>query len=148
MSTALIVAARQALTSALALRGGLAGVQVAYAWPGDTAQREVIFTDGGDGLIEIAALRAGRKTRNEDATFKVVVRVEVPGGDQSTADARALTLGKELEDYLADSPTALNGAVAGVIDTVVESYELRGGLGDQSRIAELTYTVRIRTRLT
>lgn len=148
MSTLLVVAARQALVSQLALRAGLAGVQVSYAWPGDATARETLFTDNASGDIDIASLRGGRKMRNEESTFSVVIRVEGPGADQATVDTRALTLGKEVEDLLADSPTALNAAVPGVIDAVVDSYRLAGGIGDQSRVAELTYTIRIRTRLT
>lgn len=150
MSTAaaVLVATRAALVDALALRANLAAVQVAYAWPGDTMARECVFTQGGDVDSPIAALRGGRKTRNLDATFDVVVRVEGPGVDQATVDARAAALAAEVDDYLADNPTALAGTVTGLVDLTLDRATVRGGLGDGTRIAEVVLVVRARARLT
>lgn len=151
MSTAVgtLVATRAALAAALALRDGLADVQVAYAWPGDATARESLWTQNGTLSSPIAAMRGGRKTRNLDGTFEVVVRVEGPGADQATVDARAADLAAEVDNYLADNPTALTATVPGLVDlTVGEPTTKREGIGDGSRIAEVFIVVRVRARLT
>lgn len=146
MTTAALVAVRSALMTALAARGELAGVQVTYAHPGQSAQAECMWSQNGTVDLEIAALRAGRKTRNEVTSFEVVVSVLGPGDDQATVDTRALELGESLEDYLADNPAVF--AATGAYTTTVTGMRLTGGLMSEGRVAEATYTVSYRARLT
>lgn len=150
MSTAAatLVATRVALVDALTDRANLAGVQVVYAWPGEATARECVFTQGGDIDSPVAALRGGRKTRNLDATFELVVRVEGPGADQETVDTRAAALAAEVDDYLADNPAALAATVPGLVDLTVDRATARGGIGDGTRVAEVVLVVRVHARLT
>lgn len=146
MTTSPVVEVRAALMAALAARAELAGVQVSYAHPGQAVRAESIWSQNGTGDLEYAAYRAGRKTRNEETTFEVVVSVLGPGDDQLTTDRRALELGESLEDYIADDPGAF--AATGAYTATVTGMRLTGGLTEAGRVAEVTYTVSYRARLT
>lgn len=145
-TTATDVAVRQALIALLAARPGLAGIQVVYAHPGQAIRSEAIYTRNARVESPIAALRAGRKTRDETVRLEVVVDVLGPGDDQATVDTRAAALGAELENLLADDITCLSAS--GAFEAWVEGYTADGGIEGESRRAVRVYTVLYHARLT
>ena len=152
-TTSVVVAVRQALMTALSARaelatGGLNGtaVQCGYGHPGAALQSESVWSEGGDVNLDWAAMRAGRKTRNESTSFDVVFYVFIQGGDAYTADARALAMGAALENLAADNVAAL--VAAGAFEVAVTGPRLEGGFTDAGRIALAVYTVTYLARLT
>lgn len=109
------------LVTRLAARDALAGVQVAYAWPGVETEGETIFLDPPDvehvTTSEIPTMKAGRKAREE--SYTVVVTIQVFDGtvgvdDAATVEARAFALLAELDGELADDPNlGLSAATPG-----------------------------------
>lgn len=149
-TTSVVVTAKRKLVELLRARSGLAGVQVEYAWPGEgKASREIIYLGGASGPVQIAGLRAGRKTRDEAPELLVLVKAEIPGGDQEQADVRVYALGAELEDLLAEDPS-LAGALPKPGRAVITNVELDYAYGSDGhgRVSELTYSVLINARLT
>lgn len=147
MPRSIVVDLRKALVSGLSAREGLADVQVSYGWPGDdVVETESIYLNRPRGSHKPANLRAGRVHRDEAATLDIVIRVEKRGGTSEEADERALELGTEVEEYLADNADSLD--VTGLLWIVVEGWELWNGYNDTGRLSELTYTLRWQARLT
>lgn len=98
-----VVMAQAAVISTLRARSALAGVQIEYAHPGEEAKRECIW-GGGDveWVSELAHLREGRKTVDEEFTLDFAVDVFLEGGAQHEADQRAIDLYVEAESAVAD----------------------------------------------
>src|SRR5262245_45563541 len=118
MAGSVVVAARQALVALLVARPGLSGVQVTYSWPGDdVAQRERVFTGRSQAEHAQASLRSGRRFRNEAATFDVLIQVESLNQTIEQTEQRAVALGLEVEECVADNKYL--GGVAGLNWAVV-----------------------------
>lgn len=96
--------ARAALKTAMDT-GALSGL-VYYAWPGPLADKpEIVWIDGvRDWTQEIPNLKAGRKQRQEEYTFEVLLSVHNAAVDSTGAQTvfeRALTLRAVIEGALA-----------------------------------------------
>ncbi|WP_017974366.1 hypothetical protein [Actinopolyspora halophila] len=100
-----LVAFKHALVDALRARGGLAGVQVEYAFPEDALQDEAIWVEGVDASMTLPVLRAGTKPVDEDYTVTLAVQVlKSQGESQETADTRLLELFAEVQQCFAEQP--------------------------------------------
>jgi hypothetical protein len=135
-------AAKRALITALQGAAGLGadGVQVAYSWPGERAERECIY--GGAVVWDTKVLTmaaGGRLSRREDMTLDLHIAVTVLGAEPEEAEARAVDLGTVLEEYVAFT-TTLNG-LPGVKLGQIAGGELDHAENDDSVIAVLSYRV-------
>jgi hypothetical protein len=143
----LVVEVREALVDLLTARPNLEGKQVSYGWPGDDVlETESIFTASRARIEqEPSSLKAGRTFRDETVDFDVVIRFEAIGGTALDADQGAQALGTEVEECVADNRTL---GVAGVQWVTIRPVALVGLYNDNGHLAELTYTIRYRARLT
>ncbi|AYF32196.1 hypothetical protein CSH63_33110 [Micromonospora tulbaghiae] len=104
---------KRALFDRLAARVGrgmpLAGLQVAYAWPGRTAEAECVY-GGGVRFTRTSAGHDGRaELWLETATIGVYVRVRQAGATAEETDARATEIGGLVESELAAQPELAGG---------------------------------------
>ncbi|MFI6162244.1 hypothetical protein ACIA59_20160 [Micromonospora haikouensis] len=87
----------------------LAGLQVAYAWPGRTAERECLY-GGGVRWTRASAGHDGRgELWLETATIGLYIRVTCPGADVADTDARCVEIGEAVETLLAAQPELAGG---------------------------------------
>lgn len=143
-----IVQIRKAVVEGLSQMENLAGVEVTYTWQQNSTAREQVFTlrartDSNDP----AALRSGRNNRNERGRFQIVVKARIPGESPETVDERALALGADVEDFLADRKSNELG-VTGLNWIRQDGWTLDGGWADNTYVAELTYDVVYDARVT
>jgi hypothetical protein len=142
-----IVDVRKAIISGLKARPGLTGVQVTYGWSGDDrAERERIFTNRPRATHDPTALKAGRNFRDEAMELDIVLQVEGVGLAPEETDDRAIILGQEVEEFIADSKNSLG--VAGLNWIVMARMELNNLYNDRGSLTEVTYTARYNARLT
>jgi hypothetical protein len=135
-----------AIADGLALRPGLAGVQIATAWLGEESARESIQLRGRDRSTQDWA-SIGRLQREENLTIEGVIWVVKGGKDESVireARGRAFELYAEIEEFVRVDPS-LDDLVK-QIETVAldldEGIHLDGG-----RYAELSFSIEAMQRL-
>lgn len=106
-SSSTVPSFKAALVAALQARAGLAGVQVAYRWPGPETLPEGVYLGDVEGTGGIASLKAGRQHRQEAYTVSVICQTFSAAAtpvDQDDSEARAFALMAEVEGALADDP--------------------------------------------
>jgi hypothetical protein len=133
--------AKRALFARLATFRGtgqpLAGVQVAYSWPGRSPNKELIYGGG----IRFARTSAGhdgvRELWLETATVGVYVRVSRTGATPEETDARAVEIAEVLEELLESEPR-----LAGKFSYVgIASGSADYMLDDDSSVSVVAYQV-------
>jgi hypothetical protein len=142
------VAVKRALITALQSAAGLGadGVQVAYSWPGERAEREVIYGGRMAWDTKVLAMAAGgRVPRREDMTLDLHIAVTAMGAEPEAAEARAVDLGTVLEEYVAFTTTL--GGLPGVKLGQVVGGNLDHAENDDSVMAILSYRVTILSTL-
>lgn len=93
----------------------LDGVQVAYAWPGRDAQRDLVYGGGVRWTITSAGDDGARELWLQRNTIGIYVRVTEPGGAVQDVDARAEQLGLAVEEVLEADRQLVGGlTVAGI----------------------------------
>jgi hypothetical protein len=138
--------AKRALVNLLSAAPALTGVQVTYAFAGDSL-REAIYLGKATWDTEPLAFRAGaRMKRKEDLTVELYLRVMVPGGEPSAAEARVVELGTVAEELIA-TDTTLSGAT-GLRMAQVRGGEMDHWTNDDGVIAGLMYRVDFLSELT
>lgn len=158
MSGSVVVAVKQGvvagLTAHLAALDDFNGttapehaVEVSYAYPVNTSAAERVFAGRSRAEQPPAALRAGRNHRDEAGVFDLIVLVAAVGGSAGDAEERALEIGAEVEEFIADRKSNELG-VAGLQTLRVDGWELVSLFNDRGHLAELTYRVRWTARLT
>jgi hypothetical protein len=105
VTTSLVPAVKQRLQDRLQAVAALRDVEIAYTLHPDLLDREAIAFASSSFRHELGPLRAGRKSRDEEAEITLWINASQPGMDDSEADARAHTLFAALEDVLAEDPT-------------------------------------------
>lgn len=91
-------------------------VPVNYAWPGtDRKAAEHVWMNGGRSIVGIVSQKTGRKRRNYDTTFEIIVEAQRPGEQladddsetllQVTVDQAVAAITLVIDEYLADNPT-------------------------------------------
>lgn len=111
-TTSIIPDFRAALQSALS--SALPAVQVTSGLPmASVKQREAVYLGDVDGTHFLPVFKGGRKVREEDLQFEVVVEVLKARGTLAEAETRAFELLEAVENTLANDPTisALDGLV-------------------------------------
>ncbi|MEV6798538.1 hypothetical protein AB0M91_09340 [Micromonospora rifamycinica] len=104
---------KKALFERLAAQTGpglpLAGLQVAYAWPGRTAERECVYGGG----VRFTRASAGHDGTGElwleTTTVGLYVRVAQPGAQVEETDARTVEIGAVIEGVLSAQPQLAGG---------------------------------------
>ena len=123
-------------------------VAVAYAYDLRTHDAERVFAGRARAETPSAAMKAGRNFRLErDSSFDLIVLVGYVGGSAQDAEARALAIGAEIEGWIADRKNNELG-VTGLIGVSVDGWDLVHLMNDRGHMAELTYRVTWRARLT
>lgn len=141
----MIVATRLAVLDALRPLAAFEDVDVRLSWDSGSEARERVYTARSRFTQKPASMRAGRTHRNEAGIFQVVIRVEGVGDDQETTSARAVELGTEVEDWIAEN----RSTVAGLNWLEVRGDgELAEMFNDAGTLAVLVYTVTYDARLT
>ncbi len=112
---------KSAIINKLRLKPALAGVQIAYGWPGDALEKESIWVGKVSGNVKIAVMSAGRKYRDDMFDVTVFISAGLEGGTEEETEARATVLLAALEDVLADDPSL--GSIAGLIDAELSSVD-------------------------
>lgn len=144
------VAVKEMLLAALKVAPALAGVQVAYAWPGQDLQRERVYLGRVFGPQNYRGLGPTPKPRDELLTVKVYVEVDLVGDAgadaQHEADLRARELGGALEDAIAADPS-LGSSAPGPHRAAIAVVALDGGETTDGRYAQLVYDVQFFSRL-
>lgn len=121
--------------------------QVEYRWPGDgNLKRKRIWLAGSRGDQRVAAMRANRTPRAEDATLDIVIQCERVGKVTIEADVDCLTLGEVVEGVVADHGSWSD--LPGVNSLHMSGWNLDSIDNDKGTLSELIYTVTIRSRLT
>jgi hypothetical protein len=123
-----------------------AGTQVAYADPGETARRNVIFLGNAtDDDNEVAGMRQGpRKPTNVSGTIEVHAVVITPG---KPIDAERAVYG--LRDTITDACAGVDRAsVAGLMDLRPESASVDTAETTDGAYSALTVRVHVRGRIT
>lgn len=121
---------------------GGAGVQISYGWLTIEPQRERVYM--GKTTWTAKPRHFGLPlAREEDLVVDVVVDVEVMGGDEAAAEARAVTLGSVIESAIAADPTL--GSTPGVEFAYVEGGDMIPGADEEQSMARLTYQVRVQS---
>ncbi len=134
--------AKRALIDALQASAELgdAGVQVAYSWPGERAERECVYGGSAAWTCKPIAMRGGgRMPRREDMTVDLHVAVTMPGSEPADAEARAVELGTVVEEYLAASTNL--GDLNGLKLVTIAGGDLNHVVNDDESIAVITYQV-------
>jgi hypothetical protein len=141
-------AVKAALLAQIAALPELAGVQVAYSYPGRTVERECVYGGRIEGATALAAMRAGaRLKREEDSVLSLHISVDTPGeASTEAAEARTVALGAPIENHIAANPTL--GDVPGLLLARVAGHELDSGVDDESAEAVLTYQIALKSYLT
>lgn len=123
----------------------LAGLQVAYGWPGATVDLECLYGGGvrfdqKDMIAESPGILV-----DEEALISIYIRVVArPAGDPRTTDTRAAVIGAQLGALLRAEPRLAGG------NTILG---IASGAGDYSQtddetVSILAYQVRVSTNLT
>lgn len=145
------VAARQAVIAKIrALEIPAAGggtVQVAYAWPGNAAEREVVHGSNPVTFDQApAAFRGGgRCPRDEEVTVPVCVVVRALGGDVEETDVRAAEIGTVIEEDVAADPTLADAPNLKLAR--IDGGDLVHDFDDDGAVSVLTYHFILRSRL-
>lgn len=151
-TTSTFITFKQAVIDALELKavagGDLAGVQVAYGWPGPTTARDLIAWGNVAGLEHaIPTVKAGRKQRQETLRVPLVVWVFRPDATPLTVKAveeRAFALLGPVEDTFADTPQVVDAIQwAGIEDGEVVTVPY-----DKGWAVAITANVQVNARLT
>lgn len=145
----LIPAVKRRIVDLLAARPGLDGIQVDYAAKGgNLEQRRVFCSDDVDAERTITGARAGRKPRDEEATFGVFFEAQLAGETQEAAELAAVEMASELEDLLAEDPK-LGGTVEGLSWCRVDTWRMTAGPVDRAaHLGRVIVGVRFHGRLT
>lgn len=147
MPAQVISAVQAALVALLAARPGLAGVQVSDGFTGeDEAQPERVFTGEARATDTESGLKAGRTHYQERGEFDVVVQVISVDETLPWTRSRAMDLGAEVTECVADNRTL--GSVPGLNFIVTDRWELRTAYAQTGVVAEIVYTLRYQARLT
>jgi hypothetical protein len=107
------LAAKRALFNRLSSLTGpglpLAGLQVAYAWPGRVAEQQCVY-GGGIRFTRASAGHDGHaELWLETAQVGVYVRVATPGAEVVDTDARVQEIAAVIETVLAEQPELTGG---------------------------------------
>lgn len=139
------VAVKQALLAAIqtALTGS--GVQSAYAWPGGTEERELVYLGTAEFEQTYRTFAGGaRVSREEDVTVAVYIAVTKLGVTFEETEERAVEIGALLENALAANPTQSGAA----LNFRVDGGDLGGFTEDEFTTSVLSYEVSATSHLT
>lgn len=146
-TTSTVPTFKAALHAALQARPGLAGVKVAYAWPGPPATGEMIAFGATTNDVDIPNMKAGRRQRDEDYVTEIIITIAKPGATPETAmdvEARSYQILGEIEDELADTPQTTPAILWATYAGCEDGWEPL----DKGWRWQLTAKVRVRARLT
>lgn len=141
MSTHTVVAAKTALLDHLRALPGLQGVQIAYGYPARDLEQEVIYGGAGRYSRTINALAGGMGGLSYEVavTVDLHIQVRIPGGEVEQAEARAIELGAEVEEFL--GANSRMSELPGLLYSSVTGGELGYVMDDDAVTSGLQLTV-------
>lgn len=145
MSGSRIVEVRNYVVEGLAGLPAFRDVEVLFAYNGTTSAR-FAYTREAQFDHDPAVMSSARTVRKEEGQFKLVIWCQVTGVTPQEACDQALTLGQAAEEWVADHRTPDLDGVDWLL--VQGPGSLSEVAGDQVALAELTYTIAYRARLT
>ncbi len=138
---------KAALKSSLMAYGPLSGIQVVYGQDVEARKTGCIRLGAvEDAGVAPTGLKAGRRRREEDYVLHVIVEVIGTAGGPEANEARAVTLGTAVEEFLADNP-ALSGSVPGLLFAVVSGFSMETSETTDGARTVLDYSVSVKGRL-
>lgn len=129
-------------------------VEVTYGYSLNSKAAQRVYTGFSRGDTPPHAMKSGRVHSNEDAEFDLIVRAKVPGGNVEDSDTRAMAIGAEIAEWVADHKNADKLAAAGLEVPAgfnwmyVASWDLRGAPDDIASESLLLYRIAWTARLT
>lgn len=140
-----LVSVETALVDLLRRRYG-SDVRVDGAPPGeDKLERDNVYLGDVRGEHTDAAMKAGRRWRDESYSIDVVVWTLRPGAEVSEAKAAAVDLWETVENVLADNPTL---GVEGVTGAGISEFEVSAMMNPNGAVCQIVLSVDITARLT
>lgn len=141
MSVTNTAVAKLALLDHLRALPGLQGVQIAYGYPARDLEREVIYGGAGRYSRTINAMGGGMGglSYQETVTVDLHIQVRIPGGEVEQAEARAIELGAEVEEFLGANPRL--SELPGLLYGGVTGGELGYALDDDAVTSALQLSV-------
>jgi hypothetical protein len=125
VATSSFTTLKTGLLTLLSARAGLSGVQVSYAWPGDSQEQESIWLSEVRGTLAWASFGSPtRKPRFERYSLDVVIVVQGYESTPATVELRARALMGEIEDALADDVRAGLSATLPTLGIQPVSYDV------------------------
>jgi hypothetical protein len=109
------------LVDLLSAAPGLAGVQIAYGFPGDSMERECVYVARVTGTVEILLMQGGRKQRDDQFTITLIIQAGLDGGSEQASEERASEMYAVVENVLADDPSLDD--VDGLIDAQIRQVD-------------------------
>lgn len=131
--------AKRAVIGRLAEAPAMAGVQVAYAFPGKSVERECVYGGGVRWTRQSAGDDGHRELWLQASTVGLYVRVFEPGASVEETDARAEELGLVLEELLETDRQLAGGLTVAGITGGTADY----GVDDDGPVSILHYQVRV-----
>ncbi|HYQ63557.1 hypothetical protein [Actinophytocola sp.] len=124
-------------------------VTVTYGYRGHEHGRELVHTDRvfGQQSYPVMGGSRARFKRDETLTIKLNVVVDIPGGDQDEAEARATAIGAVIENNIAATASLAGYEPGEVIWVGVTAVDLDSDADDDGALAVLTYDVGANFRL-
>ena len=120
---------------------------VSNGWPGRNLERDHVWIDRVTGTVEFPLMMAGRKSRDDKFTVRVIFQASGPGDTIAETDARAETLYAALENLIAPDPSlaGMDGIIHALLDTVEGPM---GELTDEGAVSFMFADVAVHARLT
>lgn len=131
-------------SDAAAAGNNMAGVQVSYGFPKSPAKEFVILTDIRDDGEHTATYGATTRSREENYSLFVIVKVEKQTTDQEATTDRAYAIAGEIETALRTDPTQ---SVPNLLWALIAGVGLQEFGNDQTRMAVLTIRVQCKARI-
>jgi hypothetical protein len=146
MAGTVAVAVKKAIIDGAAARFADTDVKTSYHYPGDDPQRELIHGDSVSGDQGYPLMRGtGRWPRDETLSVRICIVVTKPGADPYDCELRAVEIGQELEEFIADDPGI--AGLDGLISIGVSNIDLDSAYDDDQAVAVLVYDFAVKARI-
>lgn len=137
------------MIAALDARPAMADVLVTHVWQGQAAEQVHIYLGATSADFDFATIRAGRKKREEDYSFQLIIDVDAPEDWGPASEAAAFTFAGDVDNMLADDPALGLAATYPTLRMHVSHLEQISGPLDPGGVGtRITLTISVQSRLT
>lgn len=136
---------KRALRDVIKAHPAFAGVQVSYGPPGPSDAYEIVYVGSTSGTQEIASMKQGRKTIDEEYQVELFIEVMLEAVDTlEPADARVDQLWTALADLMAEDPTLGTDFIR---YAVIVRHDEDGGVWDRGFYSGTRLGINVKARL-